>query len=124
MEPSSLIYVQLVPSFTQPLATVLIPLVILLLVLVLLGLILISFVIVLSLLLLVLVLLLELLVCCFCLVAPDTPSTNLLEGCAATPNTAIVSKRYDADYEYATINTIITTICSLIVIPIYMLLLS
>ncbi len=39
-------------------------------------------------------------------------------------NTAIVSKRYNADYEYATINTIITTIFSLIVIPIYMLLLT
>jgi len=39
-------------------------------------------------------------------------------------NTAIVAKRYDADYEYATINTIITTIGSLIVIPIYMLILS
>ncbi|WP_238900702.1 AEC family transporter [Clostridium sp. YIM B02500] len=39
-------------------------------------------------------------------------------------NTAIVSKRYNADYEYATINTIITTIFSLIVIPIYMLLLA
>ena len=39
-------------------------------------------------------------------------------------NTAIVSKRYNADYEYATVNTIITTISSLLVIPIYMLLLS
>ncbi|NOW03073.1 AEC family transporter [Clostridium beijerinckii] len=39
-------------------------------------------------------------------------------------NTAIVSKRYNADYEYATVNTIITTILSLIVIPIYMLLLT
>lgn len=39
-------------------------------------------------------------------------------------NTAIVAKRYDADYEYATVTTIITTICSLLVIPIYMLLLS
>lgn len=39
-------------------------------------------------------------------------------------NTAIVSKRYNADYEYATLNTIITTIFSLIVIPIYMLLLT
>ncbi|EKQ54288.1 MULTISPECIES: AEC family transporter [unclassified Clostridium] len=39
-------------------------------------------------------------------------------------NTAIVSKSYNADYEYATINTIITTISSLLVIPIYMLLLS
>jgi hypothetical protein len=39
-------------------------------------------------------------------------------------NTAIVSKRYNADYEYATINTIITTIFSLLVIPIYMLLLG
>jgi predicted permease len=39
-------------------------------------------------------------------------------------NTAIVSKRYNADYEYATVNTIITTISSLPVIPIYMLLLS
>lgn len=39
-------------------------------------------------------------------------------------NTAIVSKSYDADYEYATINTVITTICSLLVIPIYMLLLG
>lgn len=39
-------------------------------------------------------------------------------------NTAIVSKRYNADYEYATINTIITTILSILVIPIYMLLLG
>lgn len=39
-------------------------------------------------------------------------------------NTAIVSKSYDADYEYATINTVITTIGSLLVIPIYMLLLG
>lgn len=39
-------------------------------------------------------------------------------------NTAIVSKRYNADYEYATINTIITTILSILVIPVYMLLLS
>lgn len=39
-------------------------------------------------------------------------------------NTAIVSKSYDADYEYATINTVITTIGSLLVIPIYMLILS
>lgn len=39
-------------------------------------------------------------------------------------NTAIVSRSYDADYEYATINTVITTIGSLIVIPIYMLLLG
>ncbi len=39
-------------------------------------------------------------------------------------NTAIVSKSYNADYEYATVNTIITTILSLLVIPIYMLLLS
>jgi predicted permease len=39
-------------------------------------------------------------------------------------NTAIVSKRYNADYEYATINTVITTISSLLVIPIYMLILN
>jgi malate permease and related proteins len=39
-------------------------------------------------------------------------------------NTAIVSKSYNADYEYATVCTIITTIASLLVIPIYMLLLS
>lgn len=39
-------------------------------------------------------------------------------------NTAIVSKSYNADYEYATINTIITTISSILVIPIYMLLLN
>ncbi|MFW2487710.1 AEC family transporter [Clostridium chromiireducens] len=39
-------------------------------------------------------------------------------------NTAIVSKRYGADYEYATISTIITTILSLLAIPIYMILLS
>ena len=39
-------------------------------------------------------------------------------------NTAIVAKRYNADYEYATVNTIITTITSLLIIPIYMLLLS
>lgn len=39
-------------------------------------------------------------------------------------NTAIVAKSYNADYEYATINTIITTIASLLVIPIYMLILS
>lgn len=39
-------------------------------------------------------------------------------------NTAIVSKSYNADYEYATVNTIITTILSLLVIPIYMFLLS
>ncbi|OOM14330.1 AEC family transporter [Clostridium saccharobutylicum] len=39
-------------------------------------------------------------------------------------NTSIVSKCYNADYEYATVNTIITTILSLLVIPIYMLILS
>jgi len=39
-------------------------------------------------------------------------------------NTAIVSKSYNADYEYATVNTIITTIACLLVIPIYMMLLS
>lgn len=39
-------------------------------------------------------------------------------------NTAIVSKRYNADYEYATISTIITTILSLLAIPIYMLILG
>lgn len=39
-------------------------------------------------------------------------------------NTSIVSKSYNADYEYATVNTIITTISSMLVIPIYMLLLN
>jgi predicted permease len=39
-------------------------------------------------------------------------------------NTAIISKSYNADFEYATVNTIITTIASLLAIPIYMLLLS
>lgn len=39
-------------------------------------------------------------------------------------NTAIVSKSYNADYDYAAINTIITTISSILVIPIYMLLLN
>lgn len=39
-------------------------------------------------------------------------------------NTSIVSKSYDADYKYATINTVITTISSLLVIPIYMFILN
>lgn len=35
-------------------------------------------------------------------------------------NSTIVSKAYNADYEYATIMTVITTLLSLFVIPIYM----
>ncbi|WP_368490584.1 AEC family transporter [Clostridium sp. BJN0013] len=39
-------------------------------------------------------------------------------------NTAIVSKNYNADYEYASINIVITTVSSMLIIPIYMLLLN
>ncbi|CAB1240008.1 AEC family transporter [Clostridium sp. HV4-5-A1G] len=39
-------------------------------------------------------------------------------------NTAIVSRSYNADYKYATVNTVITTIASLLVIPTYMLILN
>lgn len=39
-------------------------------------------------------------------------------------NTSIVAKKYNADYEYAAVMTVVTTICSLIFIPIYMYLLS
>jgi hypothetical protein len=39
-------------------------------------------------------------------------------------NTAIVSRNYNADYKYATVNTVVTTIASLAAIPIYMLILS
>lgn len=39
-------------------------------------------------------------------------------------NAAIVSKNYDADYEYASINTLITTVSSMLIIPIYMALLN
>lgn len=35
-------------------------------------------------------------------------------------NTAIVAKKYDADYKYATVMTVITTLLSIILIPIYM----
>lgn len=39
-------------------------------------------------------------------------------------NTAIVAKSYNADCEYATIMTVVTTILSLVFIPIYMMILS
>lgn len=39
-------------------------------------------------------------------------------------NTSIVAKKYNADYEYAAVMTVVTTICSLIFIPIYMYLLT
>ena len=39
-------------------------------------------------------------------------------------NTAIVSRGYNADYKYATVNTVMTTIASLLVIPIYMFILN
>lgn len=39
-------------------------------------------------------------------------------------NTSIVAKQYNADYEYAAVMTVVTTISSLIFIPIYMYLLS
>lgn len=39
-------------------------------------------------------------------------------------NTSIVAKKYNADYEYAAVMTVVTTICSLIFIPIYMYLLG
>lgn len=39
-------------------------------------------------------------------------------------NTAIMSKAYDADYEYAAIMIALTTILSLIIIPIYKLILT
>lgn len=42
----------------------------------------------------------------------------------AMTNTAVVSKNYNADYEYASINVVITTVSSMLIIPIYMLLLS
>ena len=39
-------------------------------------------------------------------------------------NTSIVAKQYNADYEYAAVMTVVTTVCSLIFIPIYMYLLG
>lgn len=39
-------------------------------------------------------------------------------------NTSIVAKQYNADYEYAAVMTVVTTISSLIFIPVYMYLLS
>lgn len=39
-------------------------------------------------------------------------------------NTSIVAKQYNADYEYAAVMTVVTTICSLVFIPIYMYLLG
>lgn len=39
-------------------------------------------------------------------------------------NTSIVAKQYNADYEYAAVMTVVTTISSLVFIPIYMYLLS
>lgn len=39
-------------------------------------------------------------------------------------NTSIVAKQYNADYEYAAVMTVVTTISSLIFIPIYMYLLG
>jgi auxin efflux carrier (AEC) len=39
-------------------------------------------------------------------------------------NTSIIAKKYNGDYEYAAVMTVVTTICSLIFIPIYMYLLS
>lgn len=38
-------------------------------------------------------------------------------------NTAIVAKSYNADYEYATVMTVVTTVLSLIFIPLYMVIL-
>jgi predicted permease len=42
----------------------------------------------------------------------------------AMTNTAIVAQMYDADYEYAAVVTTLTTIVSLIAIPIYMVMIS
>ncbi|MCE5222045.1 MAG: AEC family transporter [Clostridium sp.] len=39
-------------------------------------------------------------------------------------NTSIVAKQYNADYEYAAVMTVVTTICILIFIPIYMYLIN
>jgi predicted permease len=39
-------------------------------------------------------------------------------------NTSIVAKQYNADYEYAAVMTVVTTISSLVFIPIYMYLLT
>lgn len=39
-------------------------------------------------------------------------------------NTSIVARQYNADYEYAAVMTVVTTISSLVFIPIYMYLLS
>lgn len=39
-------------------------------------------------------------------------------------NTSIVAKQYNGDYEYAAVMTVVTTVCSLIFIPIYMYLLN
>lgn len=39
-------------------------------------------------------------------------------------NTSIVAKQYNGDYQYAAVMTVVTTICSLIFIPIYMYFLS
>lgn len=39
-------------------------------------------------------------------------------------NTAIVARNYNADYKYATVMTVITTILSAVVIPIYMVILG
>ena len=41
----------------------------------------------------------------------------------AVTSTGAIAKQYGSDYEYATIATAITTLCSIIVIPVYMLLL-
>lgn len=39
-------------------------------------------------------------------------------------NTSIVAKQYNADYEYAAVMTVVTTVCSLVFIPIYMYILG
>ncbi|OFI05557.1 membrane transport protein [Clostridium acetireducens DSM 10703] len=39
----------------------------------------------------------------------------------AMTNTAIIAKAYNADYKYATVMTVVTTILSLFIIPLYML---
>ncbi|WP_315116177.1 AEC family transporter [uncultured Clostridium sp.] len=58
---------------------------------------------------------------------PDALMTKVFIIQAAMPvmtNTAIVSKSYDADYEYAAIMITITTILSLFIIPVYKILLQ
>ena len=42
----------------------------------------------------------------------------------AMTNTAVVSRNCNADYEYASVNVVLTTISSMLIIPIYMLLLN